>query len=267
MTDLNPLLTIVTPNFNGEKFIEETLLSVIEQKTKDVEYIVIDAKSTDRSMEIINKYKSKIDIIISEPDNGQADAINKGMKLANGKFVAYLNSDDVYMPGTINKVINLIKNNSKLKAVYGDVLNWFPDNTLNARPKISWDFKICLNYLLMIPQPASFWERKLMVEHNYFDDTMNDTFDYDFFLRAFKNLNKDEILHIRDLFVIFRHHEESKTTNNQKNIKLENKRSRLKHKEFIPNRFLRFFIKRYYLLKAVYRYIDERGVLIVRPFR
>jgi glycosyltransferase involved in cell wall biosynthesis len=267
MTEHIPLLTIVTPNFNGEKFIEETLLSVIKQKTKDVEYIVIDANSNDRSMEIINKYRDKIDIIISEPDKGQADAINKGMKLAKGKFVAYLNSDDVYMPNTIGKVISLIKKNPGMRAVYGDNLNLFPDNTLNARPKISWDFKICLNYLLMIPQPASFWEKNLMVEHNYFDDTMNDTFDYDFFLRAFKNLTDDEILHVRDLFVIFRHHEAAKTTNNQANIKKENKLSRLKHKEFISNQFLRFFIKRYYMIKAVHRYILERGLLILRPFR
>lgn len=267
MTENKPLLSIITPNYNCEKFIEETLLSVISQKTPEVEFILVDGGSTDNSMKIVEKYRDDIDIVISERDNGQADAINKGMKLAKGTFVAYLNSDDVYMPETISKVLQIIKSSAETKAIYGDVINWFPDNTLVARPKISWDFKICLNYLLMIPQPASFWERQLMIDKGYFDSSMNDTFDYDFFLRAFKDLKPNEIRHCRDLFVIFRHHEASKTTNNQSNIKLENKKSRLKHKEFISNPYLRFFIKRYYMAKAVYRYITERGLLIVRPFR
>jgi glycosyltransferase involved in cell wall biosynthesis len=264
---MTPLLSIITPNYNCEAFIEETLKSVISQKSEKIQYIVVDGSSTDRSMEIIDKYSKSIDIIISEPDEGQADAINKGMRLATGKFVAYLNSDDYYMPGALQKIINLIDNNPDMKAVYGDNLNWFPDGSLVARPKVSWDFGIALNYMLLIPQPACFWSRELMNKVNGFDSTMNDTFDYDFFLRAFKSLIHPEILHIRDLIVVFRHHEYSKTTNNQKNIKLENKRSRMKHTEFVSNKFLRFFIKRYYQSKLALKFLSERGILIVRPFR
>ena len=264
---MTPILSIITPNFNCEAFIEETLNSVISQKTDKIQYILVDGASTDRSMEIVNKYKEKIDIIISEPDGGQADAINKGMNLATGKFVAYLNSDDYYMPGVLDKIVRLIENNSSMKAVYGDNINWFPDGSLIGRPKVSWDFRIALNYMLLIPQPASFWSRELMNEVGGFDSTMNDTFDYDFFLRAFKYLKHPEILHLRDLIVVFRHHDLSKTTNNPSNIKMENKRSRMKHSEFTKNKFFRFFIKRYYQAKLVCRFITERGVLIVRPFK
>lgn len=264
---MKPILSIITPNYNCEAFIEETLKSVISQKSDKIQYILVDGASTDRSMEIINKYKEHIDIIISEPDDGQVDAINKGMNLATGKFVAYLNSDDYYMPGVLDKIVTLIENNPNMKAVYGDNINWFPDGSLIGRPKVSWDFGIALNYMLLIPQPASFWSRELMNEVGAFDSTMNDTFDYDFFLRAFKHLKHPEILHLRDLIVVFRHHDLSKTTNNQSNIKIENKRSRMKHREFIKNKFLRFFIKRYYQVKLVLRFITERGVLIVRPFK
>ena len=264
---MTPVLSVITPNYNCEAFIEETLISVISQKSEKIQYIVVDGGSTDGSMDIINRYKEDIDIIISEPDRGQADAINKGMRLATGKFVAYLNSDDYYMPGALHKIVKLIEEKQNVKAIYGDNINWFPDGSLIARPKVSWDFSIALNYMLLIPQPACFWSRQIMNDVNGFDSTMNDTFDYDFFLRAFKSLNHDEIVHLRDLIVVFRHHELSKTTNNQKNIKLENKRSRMKHKEFISNKFLRFFVKRYCQARLAFKFLSERGILIIRPFR
>lgn len=91
-----PLFTIITAVYNGERYIEQTIKSVLNQKFKNFEYIIIDGKSTDKTMEIINKYKNKIDLIISKKDKNLWDALNKGIKLSRGKIIAIINSDDKY---------------------------------------------------------------------------------------------------------------------------------------------------------------------------
>ena len=90
-----------------EKFIEGTILSILNQNYPNLEYIIIDGSSTDKTLEIVNKYKDRISKIISEPDNGMYDAINKGLKYATGDIMAYLNADDQYMPWTLNLVNNI----------------------------------------------------------------------------------------------------------------------------------------------------------------
>src|ERR1041385_5182473 len=99
-----PLISVVTPSYNQESFIEETIRSVLLQGYPALEYIVIDGGSTDNSASIIRKYEKWIHHWVSERDRGQADAIQKGLALVNGPVSAYLNSDDIYMPGTLNRV-------------------------------------------------------------------------------------------------------------------------------------------------------------------
>ena len=91
-----PLFTIITAVYNGERYIEQTIKSVLNQKFKNFEYIIIDGKSTDKTMEIVNKYKNKVDLIISKKDKNLWDALNKGIKLSRGKIIAIINSDDKY---------------------------------------------------------------------------------------------------------------------------------------------------------------------------
>ena len=99
-----PFFSIVTPVFNGQKYIEETIKSVIGQTTDDYEYIIVDNLSTDNTSEIINKYSSKIDKIISEKDSGMYDALEKGFSYCNGKYFYWLNSDDFLKnPNVLNK--------------------------------------------------------------------------------------------------------------------------------------------------------------------
>ncbi|ENB3635744.1 glycosyltransferase, partial [Escherichia coli] len=99
-------LSIVTVVYNGERFIENAINSVISQKNEQVEYIIVDGGSTDSTLNIIEKYKNKIDIFISEKDKGIYDAMNKGWSKATGEYVAFLNSDDFYQPGLLNSVLN-----------------------------------------------------------------------------------------------------------------------------------------------------------------
>ncbi len=101
-----PKISIVTPSYNQGQFLEKTILSVINQDYKNFEYIVIDGGSTDNSVELIKKYDSQIDYWVSEPDNGQSDAINKGFKRATGTIFYWINSDDYLLPNVLSKVAN-----------------------------------------------------------------------------------------------------------------------------------------------------------------
>src|SRR5687768_2251879 len=115
-------VSIVTPSFNQSSYLEQTILSVLDQDHPDIEYVVIDGASTDQSVEIISKYKDKLAYWVSEKDNGQAEAINKGLAHATGDIVAWLNSDDYYLPGTISAAIKVFEENPDVALVHGDML-------------------------------------------------------------------------------------------------------------------------------------------------
>ncbi|MBN1599237.1 MAG: glycosyltransferase [Bacteroidales bacterium] len=150
-------------------FIEQTIKSVIGQEYPNLEYIIIDGKSTDNTLSIINKYKDKINTIISEPDNGQYDAIQKGMNMATGEVLAWLNADDVYFPWTLKRVAKIFSSYPEIKWISGiaafldeegDLTNIY--NTVNARPSnlISKGFfrHGIYGYL---QQESMFWRREL----------------------------------------------------------------------------------------------------------
>ena len=92
----SPLVTLVTPAFNSRTYIEETIVSVACQTYPNIEYIVVDGGSTDGTIEIIERYSDDVALLVSEPDNGQADALRKGFRLSSGKVLAWVNADDVY---------------------------------------------------------------------------------------------------------------------------------------------------------------------------
>ena len=109
MKNKYPKISIVTPSFNQGDFLEDTIKSVLDQNYPNLEYIVIDGGSTDKSVSIIKKYSSKLKYWVSEKDNGQADAINKGFKQASGEIMAWINSDDILFPGSLNLVANIFQ--------------------------------------------------------------------------------------------------------------------------------------------------------------
>jgi len=116
-----PLVTIITVCLNSEKTIEETILSVINQTYKNIEYIIIDGDSKDRTKEIINKYKNNISKYISEKDEGLYYAFNKGIKLVNGKIFGYVNSDDILLPNAIDTLVRYYNDYPNIDFIFGSV--------------------------------------------------------------------------------------------------------------------------------------------------
>ncbi len=152
-------LSIVTPSYNQAEFLERTMKSVLEQNYSDLEYIVQDGGSTDGSIEILERYKTLLKSCNSIPDKGQADAINKGFKLSTGDILAWINSDDVYMPGTFNYIVNYFNKNPKVDVVYGHrILINYCDKEIGRWILPKHDKKV-LAWADFIPQETLFWRR------------------------------------------------------------------------------------------------------------
>ena len=116
-----PLFSIITVVLNNEKYLEQTIKSVLSQKIKNIDYIVVDGGSTDGSLEIIKKYKNKISYWISEKDNGLYDAFNKGMQLAKGEYIGIINSDDIYTRNALTIINKYISKNKNVDFIFGSV--------------------------------------------------------------------------------------------------------------------------------------------------
>lgn len=178
-----PKISIITPSYNQGQFIERTIKSVLNQKYPNLEYIVVDGGSTDETVKILKKYSSKIRWI-SEQDNGQADAINKGIKMSTGDILAYLNSDDIYEPESFQTISDYFLNNPEAMLVYGKGKHIDKNNIyIEDYPSKPTDY-LGLHPTCSICQPTAFWRRELIDEIGYFDEKLKYAMDYDYWIRV-----------------------------------------------------------------------------------
>jgi glycosyltransferase len=179
-------ISIITVSYNSQDTIEDTIKSVLGQSYKDIEYIIVDGKSTDNTLEIANKYKDRISNIISEPDSGIYDAMNKGIKAATGDIVGILNSDDLYENDeVVNAVVKTIRD-KEVDCCWGDLVyvnkndtdkiirNWKSSKFEKGLFKIGW----------MPPHPTFFVKRKIYEEFGLFDLDFPISADYEIMLRV-----------------------------------------------------------------------------------
>jgi glycosyltransferase involved in cell wall biosynthesis len=179
-------VTIVTPSFNQARYLEEAIRSVLLQGYGNLEYIVVDGGSTDGSVELIQRYEPWISSWLSEPDRGQADAINKGFSRASGEIVGWLNSDDVLYPGFIEKRVQEIASMPEVDLIYGDVETGPScdaiEGVMLGRPT---DFESMVRTLeVPIPQQSALWRRGLLDRIGGLDVRWQVVLDREFFLRA-----------------------------------------------------------------------------------
>jgi len=185
------LISIITVCFNAEKYIEKTILSVINQNYKNIEYIIIDGKSTDSTVEIIKKYESKISFWSSEPDNGIYDAMNKGVNIASGEIIYFLNSDDfLYNNLVISNILNIFQTNYTLDFVYGKI-NRFTASKSGLILDIDFN-KNNLRKGKMPSHQAIFVKRNLFEKFGFFDLTYKSAADFEFICKIFVNKIKFE---------------------------------------------------------------------------
>jgi glycosyltransferase involved in cell wall biosynthesis len=208
-----PRITIVTPSFNQAATLERTLRSVLDQDYPELEYFVIDGGSTDGSVEIIRRFESRLAGWVSENDAGQTDAINKGLARATGEIIAYLNSDDVYLPGTLRHVAALMSGDDAVEWLIGGcrMIDLFNADQGRFEHHMPRSF---LSYLMrssgMLPQPSCFWSARMFEDHGGFDPDLHYAFDYEFHCRLLASGERPRLIE-RDLAAL-RLHEQSKSS-------------------------------------------------------
>lgn len=178
-----PKISIVTPSFNQGQFIEETIRSVLLQGYPNLQYIIIDGGSTDNSVEIIRRYEPWLSYWVSELDAGQAQAINKGLAHSTGEIVAWLNSDDVYLPGVLGEAAKWLMKHPEVAVVYGRS-RFIDENGKELHGYYSNPFDLEeMLYYCRIPQPSSFIRKWAIEQVDYLDQEWSFIMDYDLWMR------------------------------------------------------------------------------------
>lgn len=184
MLNDSPLVTIITPSYNQAPFLEETIRSVLGQDYPNLEYFIIDGGSTDGSVEIIQKYADRLAGWVSEKDHGQGEAINKGFARASGEIVAWINSDDYYLPGAISTAVTALQAAPEVGLVYGDVLSIDASgNVFNVMTYKQWGLDDLMQFNI-IGQPAVFMRREVLERAGYLDLSYHYLLDHELWLRV-----------------------------------------------------------------------------------
>jgi hypothetical protein len=178
-----PLVSIVTPSFNQAAYLEQTMLSVLQQGYPNIEYIVVDGGSTDGSPALIERYHHRLGWWVSEKDQGQADGINKGLRRARGEIVAWLNSDDVYLPGAIGQAVEALRIHPEAGLVFSDVESRDADGNLINIMRFGERSLEDLMAFEIISQPGVFMRRVVMEQAGWLDPAYHYLLDHHLWLR------------------------------------------------------------------------------------
>lgn len=197
-----PCVTVVTVVFNGERHLEETIKSVLEQDYDNLEYIVIDGGSTDGTLDIIKRYEYAIDYWVSEEDRGISDAMNKGIATSSGEIIAHLHSDDFYEPYAISRAVGYFLENPGCRWLIGEVNYIDPEGRKRRRllfpPEYSYGRLKRANF---IPHQGAFLKREIFEEVGLFNVEIRYAMDYEMWLRIGAIY---EPLQVKDVFANFR---------------------------------------------------------------
>lgn len=217
-------ISIITITFNSENTIEETVKSVINQKIDDLEYIIVDGKSRDNTLKIIEKYRKNITRIISESDKGISDAFNKGIAAATGDVIGIINSDDVLYPNSLNIVRKKFEDNPEIDVLYGDTIRFLHDFQDGYIKYPDTDLEK-LKYTFKINHPSVFVSARAYKKYGGFSCDYKCAMDYDLISRMYYNGAK--FMYTNNILSGFREGGESqrkmkRTLNEHKKIAIKN---------------------------------------------
>lgn len=221
-----PVISVVTPSYNQGEFLEETLVSVLSQEGDfSLDYLVIDGGSTDRSLDTIRNFAEQIENgkwpihcrgirfrWVSESDRGQADAVMKGFRLAEGEILAWLNSDDVYLPGTLQIVSSFFREHSETDLLYGGAYYCDSSGVIDGRYPTSEFDLMKLAWFNFFCQPSTFFRKQVFEAVGGLDCSLHYALDYDLFIRIAKRFS---CRYIPEMLSKYRLHEQAKTVRNE----------------------------------------------------
>lgn len=255
-----PKISIVTPSLNQGQFIEETIQSVLLQNYPNLEFLIMDGGSSDNTLEVLKRYSAQVKWI-SEKDNGQANAINKGLRMSSGDIVTYLNADDLLLPGSLFRVVQLFAKYPKTLWLTGQCRNIDMNNqeirrliTLYKNLWLRFHNRFSLLITDYISQPATFWRAEVLEQSGYLDESLHYAMDYEFWLRLY---SKYPPAFIPEYLAAFRIHPQSKNTNaGHKNVYIDEER--LIIKQYTESKFLQVLhnIHRW-MMTTTYSLINE----------
>ena len=210
-----PRITIITPSFNQGDFLEDTILSILNQKYPNLEYFIVDGGSTDNTLDIIKKYEDRIDWWVSEPDRGQSHAINKGLERATGEIINWINSDDLLFPGALQRVAVTFMNNPEADLIVGETARIDQQGYIKSISSplslLSFSSKY---YILPIGQQSSFFSAKALIKVKMIREDLHILMDQDLYYRIISS--GGEYIKIEGLIGAIRDHHLAKGSTCQK---------------------------------------------------
>jgi glycosyltransferase involved in cell wall biosynthesis len=242
-------VSIVTPSYNQGHFLEQTILSVLNQTYQNIEYIIMDGGSKDNSVEIIRRYESKIAYWQSMPDKGFSDAISSGFERSHGEILAYLNSDDLLAPDAVEKAVEYFETHPNVAMVYGNrVCIDEAGSLLYYKPNVPF-FEKTLFIAMTIGQESCFWRRDVYNSCGGMDTSLNFAIDYDLFSKISQCAQID---HVGNIWGFFRKHQNSKTCSQYQSLGKKEClliQNNIWHKR--PNRFIWLFVLSFTRIYAI----------------
>lgn len=258
-----PKISIVIPSYNQAKFIAEALESIKKQSYKNYEIIIVDGGSTDDTLKIIsNDYSDLITILISEPDLGQSDALNKGYALATGDIMGWMNSDDIYVEESFQNTIKAFNDNPNALVVFGDWVEVDEEGDL-IRREYAFDFSLTQTIYegAQLNVQSMFWRSVVQHEFSGFDINLHTTMDYQFLLEIGLKYNKEQFLRLPTVLGGYRRYLGQKTDGTQYNA-YRDEHILIARNYSINNKlnFIGYFIKIILKVRRLYWYFKRGGL-------